>query len=71
MEAFVEVKKWGNSLGVLLPKSSGLREGDELHLYMRKVSRKTKVKDFFGMAKLPGVNVGKLMRKVDRELWGE
>ena len=37
-----KVKRWGNSLGVVLPKAlveeAGLREGEEIEISVRKVS---------------------------------
>lgn len=72
--ANVKVKKWGNSLGVILPaeivRAKNLKEGTELEILINP-KNKTKVKDIFGILK------GKLkrdteeiMKDVDKELWG-
>ena len=68
----VQVKKWGNSFGVILPKriidEKEIREGMEIEITIQ-TKNKTKVKDIFGILK------GKLkrpteevLREIDEEL---
>ena len=61
----VKVKKWGNSLGVVLPRnildSENIAEGSDIEISVR-AKHKTKVKDIFGMLK------GKLVRDTDEVL---
>lgn len=60
--ALVTVKKWGNSLGIILPahviKEQNLKEGAELEILINQ-KNKTKAKDIFGILK------GKLKRETD------
>ncbi len=73
-KANVQVRKWGNSFGVILPKKiideEKIKEGMEIEITIQS-KHKTKVKDIFGILK------GKLkrptediLREVDKELWG-
>jgi len=61
----VKVKKWGNSLGVVLPRdilnNENIEEGSDIEISVR-AKHKTKVKDIFGMLK------GKLTRDTDEVL---
>jgi len=61
----VKVKKWGNSLGVVLPRdildNENISEGSDIEISVR-AKHKTKVKDIFGMLK------GKLTRDTDEVL---
>ena len=57
-----KVKKWGNSLGIIIPKNvldnENIKEGSEIEISIRS-KNKTKVKDIFGILK------GKLKRDTD------
>ena len=57
-----KVKKWGNSLGIIIPKNvldnENIKEGSEIEISVRS-KNKTKVKDIFGILK------GKLKRDTD------
>ncbi len=61
-KAHVIVRKWGNSLGIILPaniiKDQDIQEGAELEILINQ-KNKTKVKDIFGILK------GKLKRDTD------
>lgn len=52
-----EVKKWGNSYGIRLPKSEaerlGLKEGDRVEVEMRKAPRRGGKKKRIDLAGLP------------------
>ena len=69
-----KVKRWGNSLGLILPKkivdTEKIKEGSEINV-MIESKDKTKVKDLFGILKGKlKRSTNQLMREVDRELWG-
>jgi len=70
----VKVKKWGNSLGVVIPKeiinSKNLKEGSEIELIIRPL-KKTKVKNVFGILKgKMKKSSDQILKEVDKELWG-
>ena len=70
----VKVKKWGNSLGVVIPKevinSKNLKEGSELELVIKPLN-KTKVKNVFGILKGKiKKSSDQILKEVDKELWG-
>jgi hypothetical protein len=65
-----EVKKWGNSLGVILPKDVvkelGLKPNDTINI---DVNRKIKAKEIFGT--LPGWKIdAQRMKDESRDDWG-
>lgn len=70
----VKVKRWGNSLGVIIPKevinNQDIKEGKHIELVI-KSKKEVRVEDVFGILK------GKLkkstfqiMKEVDKDLWG-
>ena len=72
--ANVRIKKWGNSLGVILPsniiKNKGLKEGSELEISIN-LRSKTKVGDIFGLIKGKlKKSTEEIMKEVDKEFWG-
>ncbi|MFH1224438.1 MAG: AbrB/MazE/SpoVT family DNA-binding domain-containing protein [Candidatus Diapherotrites archaeon] len=54
MDVQVVVRKWGNSLGVTLPKqvveTQGIRENERLSIEVNR-KRPVRIKDFFGLAR--------------------
>jgi len=73
------VKKWGNSLGVVLPKEiidrENIREGVEINVSISSKNAST-VADLFDLSKKMGLpklkkSTEKIMREIDRELWPE
>lgn len=64
-------KKWGNSVGVVLPKSLGVVAGDELLLQVRPAKAYSRVRDLFGLLKGHKFDTQKLMREIDRDLDSE
>ena len=72
-------KKWGNSFGIILPKevvnNQKIKEGVEVEITVRAIN-KTTVGDLMGFSKKNGLNkkvrsnTEKIMRKIDKELWG-
>ncbi len=70
------VKKWGNSLGIVLPmkvvEKENLSEGKEITITIENKG-KTKVKDVFGILakELKNVDTKKALRDVDKAFWPE
>lgn len=69
----VKVKKWGNSLGIVIPKDilndEDIKEGSELEITIRS-KQKTKAKDIFGILKdRIKKPTEQLMKEVDKDLW--
>jgi len=67
IELRAKVKKWGNSLGIMLPKKSGIKADQDVLVSVTPLEKFSKTRDFFGVVKKK-VNVEKLMRGIDREL---
>ena len=70
----VRIKKWGNSLGIVLPmnvvKSKNLKEGSELEVLIN-LKNKTRVGDVFGLLKNKWKkDTRRIMEEVDKEFWG-
>lgn len=68
------VKKWGNSFGLLLPKSAveeeGLMENSKVHVVL--FNPKHTLKDFFGMLKGKRVRpTQEIMDEMRRELYDD
>ncbi len=68
-----KVKKWGNSLGIVIPKETvneeNIEEGDELEVIM--IKKTDVIKETFGMLKGKlKRNTDEVLAEVDRELWG-
>lgn len=68
----LKVKKWGNSLGIIIPKDTvekqGIKEGVTVSVSIQ-IKNKTKAKDIFGILKGKLGDTEKLMKEVDRDLW--
>ena len=66
----VTLKKWGNSIGIVVPKEAlkkyGLKEGQKIRAGIMPANA-PKVKDLLGKAKLK-TPTDELMRQIDREL---
>ena len=80
-KTLARVKKWGNSLGIVLPKSlvenQKLKEGVEIEVIIQP-KRVTRVKDLFDLSKRLGLDkklkktdTQKLHKQMDKELWPE
>ena len=65
-----QTKKWGNSLGIVIPKDTAkkmdLKPGIRIKLIIEK-PKATKVKDIFGVLKIREPTE-KILRKVDKAL---
>lgn len=69
-KANVKVKKWGNSLGIILPsnivRTKNIKENAELEILIN-LKNKTKAGDIFGILKGKLTrNTGDLLKEVDR-----
>lgn len=68
----VQVKKWGNSFGVILPKrivdEKEIKEGMEIEIAIQ-TKNKTKVKDVFGILKEKLKRpTDEVLNEIDKEL---
>ena len=66
-EAEIEVKKWGNSAGILLPKDILTEEGIEIGDLVKVTVSKQKRIDGFGMFK--GLNLPSYQRENEEHEW--
>lgn len=67
LEFKARTKKWGNSVGLVLPKKLGIPEGKELVVFVEPARNVTHVKDIFGKFKFKQ-DVASLMKEIDKEL---
>lgn len=67
IELKAKVKKWGNSLGIILPKNTGMKENQDVIVHIAPARQVTRVKDIFGAGKLRK-SVAELMKEIDEEL---
>lgn len=77
----VKAKKWGNSVGIVLPnfivKKEGINEGTELVINIQ-AKHKTKVGDLMEIGKKSGIakklekiDTQQALKDIDKELWSE
>jgi len=70
IEVETQTRRWGNSLGIILPKDiakkEGLKEKDKIIIIIRK-PKAVKVKDIFGKLKMKKPTA-QIMKEVDKEL---
>ena len=68
--AKTKVRKWGRSLGIVIPKEIARKEGikmnDEVEVLIRKKSNA--IKETFGTLKFREPTE-KILKKVDKDLW--
>jgi len=67
-----KVRRWGRSLGVVIPKEKileeGIKENETINLL---IGKKTNVlKETFGTLKFKK-STQKMMEEIDKEMWGE
>jgi antitoxin component of MazEF toxin-antitoxin module len=71
METYTVLRKWGNSLGIVIPKDlikkNKLKPDQKVHIIITKKSP-TKVKDILGMFPEMNKSTKKIMEEVDRDL---
>ncbi|MBW3018964.1 hypothetical protein KY329_02145 [Candidatus Woesearchaeota archaeon] len=67
IELRAKVKSWGNSLGIILPKSTGMKENQDIIVHITPARETTRVRDILGKGKLRKP-VAALMKEIDAEL---
>ena len=71
IEFEAKVKKWGNSMGIILPKEKLDKEGISKNSKVKAVitpAKTLKVKDLWGMAKDWKKPTEQIMKEIDEEL---
>ncbi len=72
LEAEVKLKKWGSSIGVVLPKQAlekeAFKEGETVRVLVFK--KRNPLKETFGTVKF-SKSTEQMMREIDREMWDE
>lgn len=73
MEVTTTTRRWGNSLGVIIPNevvvNEKIQEGQPIVIDIS-TKKKTTGADIFGILKGKLGNIDQLMEDVDKELWG-
>jgi antitoxin component of MazEF toxin-antitoxin module len=71
IEVKTRLKKWGNSFGVVVPINSaqkeGVKEGDEVVIFMKKSEKRNILMETFGTWKTKK-STKQIMKEVDKEL---
>ena len=71
IERDTEIKKWGNSAGIVIPKEDlkkeKLRVGQKVRIVIRPV-KSLKVKDIFGTFKKIKKPTKEIMKEIDKDL---
>lgn len=67
IEITTRARKWGNSLGILLPKEYGFKADQEVCLQIEPTKRFTKVGSIFGKHRLK-MKTQELLREIDKEI---
>ncbi|HIH17214.1 MAG TPA: AbrB/MazE/SpoVT family DNA-binding domain-containing protein [Nanoarchaeota archaeon] len=72
IEIETKTKKWGNSLGVIIPRKlaqeAGLREEEMVRVVIQKQKGVVKVKDIFGKLKGWKKPTSQIMKEIDKDL---
>ena len=72
IEIKTKLRRWGNSFGIVVPqeavKNSGVKEGEELIVLMKKEENKNVLKEMFGTFKFKK-STKEIMKEIDKELW--
>ena len=67
----IKIKKWGSSLGIVIPKEiikrENLKQNQSIRILAVETKSKTKVKDIFGKLKFKK-STKKILDEVDRDL---
>lgn len=67
IEVTTRTKEWGNSVGIILPRSLGFEPDQEVHIHVEIPENFTSVADIFGKIKLKR-DTKSLMKEIDYEL---
>lgn len=68
-EILARTKKWGNSIGIILPKKLGVLPNQEIRVRLQPTRRFTVVREMFGRFKFRRP-VRRIMKEIDTELEG-
>jgi len=72
-ELKTNIKKWGNSYGIVVPidvlKKEKIKEGDKVTIFVKK-SNNNVLREMFGSFKFKKP-INELMKEVDKELYNE
>ena len=75
IEIKTKLRRWGNSFGIVVPQraveNSGVREGEEIMVFLRKRESDNVLKETFGILKKWKKSTDKIMKEIDRDLWSE
>ena len=75
MEIEAETRKWGNSLGIIIPKKivekENLKQRQKIRILAVDTESKTRVKDIFGALKNWKINTQKFKDEIREEESGE
>ncbi|HLD76230.1 MAG TPA: hypothetical protein VI874_04375 [Candidatus Norongarragalinales archaeon] len=64
----VKAKKWGNSIGVRLPKSLGIEPNQEIIIQVAQARKQGKVRDVWGLFKKKGHSTQAILDELNEEL---
>ena len=67
IELQLKTKKWGNSVGLIIPKKYSIRPHQEVKVHIEPIKKFTTVKDIFGTFKSKR-STKQIMREIDKEL---
>jgi antitoxin component of MazEF toxin-antitoxin module len=67
MELVAKTKRWGNSVGILLPKKMGIKADEDVRVHIEPVHRVLRVKDIFGKHRFKRP-IKELLKEIDRDL---
>ena len=67
IEFKARTKKWGNSIGIIIPKSAGIKDDEEVIIHIQPAKKFTTVADIFGTMKFKKP-VDQIMREIDEDL---
>ena len=69
-----KLRKWGNSLGIVVPLSSvkeeGLKEGQNVRVLIKSEEKRNILREMFGSYKT-GKSTEKIKKEIDKELYNE
>lgn len=71
MEIETKTKKWGSSLGIIIPKEvvkkENLKQNQKIRILAVEAQTKTKIKNIFGALKNWGINTQKFKDEIRKE----
>jgi antitoxin component of MazEF toxin-antitoxin module len=67
-EIITRTRKWGNSLGIILPKKTGFRPGEKVRVHIERAEHVTTAGELFGTMTFKK-STEQMLRETDAELW--